>query len=290
VLAGAVMAMLGLLAGLAYAYYNARGDGTPDQPREAVVVVPEGFVKDDDPKTEQTEVYNKQRYSRIRYRLAGTGPLVFLLIPHTKAQNLPAFYISQDKVTRGQFAAMLANPRFEQLLKKYDKHSQDGQWSTLKRTWEKPGWNDPAKAQYPVLDITPTEAHCFAECLGGRLPLAQQWDKAGGCFDNRRFPCDEQQWKQRKDYEPVGSSLADESLFHCRDMSGNGREWVRDVFPQGSNRFVPLEDPRPEDWVERRGNSPKSPVPFCFDQIPNESRPYDTAQPDTGFRVVVEID
>ena len=30
---------------------------------------------------------------------------------------------------------------------------------------------------------------------------------------------------------PVGSRAKDISLYGCRDMAGNCREWTRDVFP-----------------------------------------------------------
>jgi hypothetical protein len=256
--------------------------------------LPPGFVKDPDPATKAEDVYGKPRYSRIRYLLPDADPLVFLLIQHTARPSLSAFYIGRDKVSRGQFAAMLKNPRMQELLQKYDlKEKVNGRlWSPVQRMWERPEWQAKwADARLPMTDVTPTEAYCFAACLGGDLSTAMQWDKAGGRYDGKVAPCDEKQWRQRPEWEPVGNSSADTSIFGCTDMSGNGREWVRDVDCNGVTKFVPLQKPMPEYRVDRRGNSLASKDPFLFKEIDAnpDNRPYGAALEDTGFRVVVEI-
>jgi serine/threonine protein kinase len=255
-------------------------------------VLPQGFRKDNDPSTKVVTIAGKGRYTHIVFPFAGADPLVFLLMSPTREPNLPAFYISKDKVTRGQFMALLQDPRMEDLLRSFE-HKAEGQGLMLvRRNWRHVAWTDD-RPQLPMTNVTPTEAHCFAACLGGKLPTAAQWDKAGGRFEDppAKAPCDVDNWTQRKEWEPVGSSPADTSILGCTDMSGNGREWVRSIVSEGNDRTVPMETPTPEDNVMRRGNAPQSPKPFYFNAIRSHplDRPYDSSEEDTGFRVVVEV-
>jgi serine/threonine protein kinase len=246
-----------------------------------------GCHKDSDPQTTVVEVYGKRRYSRIVHPLPNAEPLVFLLMPHTPSQNLPAFYILRDKVTFEQFDAVLKDPRMDQLLQRHEVKS--GDWSTLKRKWENPNWYNPSQARHPVVGVTPTEAHCFAVFVGGLLPTGKQWDKAGGRWDDAKFACDEPAWQPRTKFEDVGVCKADESLFHCRDMCGNGYEWLRDVFPEGKSRYVPLKEPVPEERVERRSGPPEQDSEAFGFPPAALSLNYDAAPDNTGFRVVIEI-
>ena len=48
------------------------------------------------------------------------------------------------------------------------------------------GVQGPEKGRLPVFRVTVTEAHCFAEWLGGRLPKVRQWRKAAGEGEDTR--------------------------------------------------------------------------------------------------------
>jgi hypothetical protein len=267
--------------------------------------LPDGFDRYEDAETVVKKVYDKDCYSRIRYgKLEGVVPLVFILIEHDSRQNLPAFYVLRDKVSREQFAAAL--PRLRELLPKFVVRKLDeGQpWSNVKRRWEQTwlrnGIRDP---KYPATDVTPTEAHCFAQCLGPacRLPTGKEWDKSGGRYDGQEAPFDLSLWHQKGpaldmaihlpkgQFRNVGECKEDVSFFRCRDMGGNGFEWTCDVLDKESEH-VPLPDPGPGYWVHRRGQRPNAPEPFLF---PKEPTPllwaYGESSDDIGFRVVLPI-
>jgi hypothetical protein len=295
-----------LLVGSLLAFFLApsREPAADVQGPAALPWLPADFKKDDE--AELRKVYDKECYTRIRQgKLEGSGPLVFLLIEHDVEQNLPAFYILRDKVSRDQF--VVRQLRMQPLLSRYQVRKKDGgqEWQTVRRqwqqTWLRDGLRDPS---YPATDVTPTEAHCFAECLapGGRLPTGKEWDKAGGRYDRQEAPFDVSLWQQkgpgidmaiglpRGQFRPVGQSRDDMSLFSgCRDMGGNGYEWTCDVLDK-ENEKVPLADPGPGYWVHRRGQRPSAPEPFVFPKEPAPLlRPYGEAPGDTGFRVVIPI-
>jgi serine/threonine protein kinase len=224
--------------------------------------LPPGCVKDDDPATAIEVVYNRRLYNRIRYDIPGAEPLRFVLMKPNENKDLLPFYFGTDKVTRGQFAAVLKNnPRMEELLQQFDRPREVGgqKLRPIKRKWAA-DLDDPTRAALPMTDVTPTEAHSFAVCVGGQLPTEDQWDKGMGRWNG------------------------------VRDMPGNGLEWVANICSEGEVRLVPLGFPGPDDRVVRRGNPHNAPRPARFE--PPEpcyrNAAYDTAD-DTGFRVVLTI-
>ena len=89
---------------------------------------------------------------------------------------------------------------------------------------------------------------------------------------------------------PVGTAPRDVSVFGCRDMAGNGREWTRTVAtgdPDHEDAVVvfPLGIVTP---LRLRGHSYLDTDPYLFEQRePDEKKSGDTGF-DVGFRVVLE--
>jgi tRNA A-37 threonylcarbamoyl transferase component Bud32 len=298
----AVLAVLGLAALLVYSLLKSSAVPSNGGPVEAALWLPPGgYEKDDDPQTRIVEVYGRSCSTRIRRTLDGADPLVFVLIERARPSDPAPFYILRDKVSNEQFAAVLADPRMEQLLQKYS--ARPNGW-TVKRTWRQLAGvaGGLARAKKPQVGVTPTEAHCFAETLGGRLPRGIEWDKAGGAFDGEKFPFKKwREWQPKDggiavtapdqerlaDFQPVGQSANDEGIFGCRDMAGNGFEWTCDVAEQEG--LVPLDSPDPNDTVQRRSHPPSYREPFRFPARPL-GLAYGEASPNTGFRIVLPID
>jgi hypothetical protein len=240
-------------------------------------------------------------YDRIAVERGGLR-VPFLLIPQGPADNEPSsFYIMEDKVSNelfGQFARAtdLKNSRWEQGATAGDKDL------------------GVANGRLPVMRVTVAEAHQCARWLGGWLPTTQQWDKAAGLYEPD--PGDGpflQPWRRgepgiavgRRAEGPleVGTADKDRSRFHCRDMAGNGYEWTRDLY--NGRRPVPLERPTDTDEVNCRSQSYRADQPFQFKDVKNNFPfylvPYlETdkavkaqyplkAEPDVGFRVVLEL-
>jgi hypothetical protein len=232
---------------------------------------------------------------RIVYTgLPGAGPIEFVLVPRTTpGKGLASFYITRDKVTNKQYEAGMADARLQAALAKMKKEDPDavpGRWREGTMSKGKP---DRPAEKLPVTMVTALEAHLFAARLGGQLPTGEQWDKAGGLYDDNR-----PEGPYRKKFQPpagrgpvpAGWDQDDESEFGCRGMSATGREFTQDVLDVVKTRFPQEVLGKKELGVRLRGRSFDDGVPFRFEmarQFP-ESLEYWMPNSDVGFRVVVE--
>jgi serine/threonine protein kinase len=228
-------------------------------------------------------------YPRTIERVVDGESVIALLIPQEHFDDPAPFYMMRDKV-------------WEKLFERY-----------ARETGRKPEpddkWRTDGGDRLPVLYLTGYEAQAFAEWLGGKghgfLPTPAQWDQAagknrksgrGGPFiegtarTKTQIQDASREWKPGDPpptiavgFEmplPVGLATADISPFGCRDMSGNGEERTR----------LPPQDPKnPDIWIEVRGQAFKKNEPYTFKNGGNDVAPFDSPEPDIGFRVVIEI-
>jgi formylglycine-generating enzyme required for sulfatase activity len=240
------------------------------------------------------DLYKKRYYERIVKTFDDGLEAEFVCIPKTETQlndNLPdpeSFYIMVDKVS-------------VELFHKFAKHVG------LSEDWKSK--NDPNNAKLPVMGSTAKEAYEFAQKMignKGNLPKQIQWDKATGYYlkdkkENPEGPF-RGHWNEQ---EPLsigvsprpstvrarpmqnGEAKDDNSLYGCRDLAGNGREWLREVVGRKDHFVSEVED---NEWVVLRGKSFKAPKPFLFaDDIERpDSEKYPSRRPDIGFRVVID--
>jgi formylglycine-generating enzyme required for sulfatase activity len=228
-------------------------------------------------------------------------PATFVLIKPRIAADPPAFYMQVDKVTNAQFAAALKQKEMQSLLAEFKDRAK---WAVPQNWLEKGPWqqrlNDPEAAQLPVMKVSAAEAHCFAKWLAsefGELPTAQQWDKAGGKFDDALGPFkvdwDESDAENRQKPFPVGTRERDQSSYGCRDMALNGKEWTRTIIDPPGRGFFPPMDLQSSDFLEVRGLSFRASRPYRFKPRPGVRQsdegmePCDKAGEDLGFRVVI---
>jgi serine/threonine protein kinase len=234
-------------------------------------------------------------YKRIRRPLNEKTAVEFVLIPlkqkdlRTDApiKYLRTFYISRFKISREQFQFFA-----EQSLKKV----KDDKWK-----------NHADDGHMPVREVTVTDAHAFAEWLGGWLPSRAEWDKAAGRYHPARGEGPYiGRWKDKKRpriaiglEKPLvmdsDATKDDESVYGCRDMAGNGSEWTRTTSIKDKDVPLPVQEVFGDEYVYLRGKSFKESNPLTF-----ESLEYDESQKHfptedykktafyIGFRVVLE--
>src|SRR5262249_26568356 len=133
-------------------------------------------------------------------------------------------YISRDKITRGQFAAYLAQYPNRVPGERWKLHADDHE-------------------QVPVRNVTAEEAYKFAIWLGGHLPTLEQWDKAAGRYRRLRLKGPYQGPRVAVELErpcrvDAPEDADDESVYHCRGMAGNGFEWTRN---STKGKMIPLQ-------------------------------------------------
>jgi serine/threonine protein kinase len=272
----------------------------PEPPRPDL---PPHFVADTDPLDDPpvTRVGGRFLAKQIAHVLPDGTRVVFRLVPKENPDDIDTFYIMRDKVSVGLFRKFAEDQEY---FRTHPKAVRPG------GLWKKPlplpkNSAPPPRDDVPVFNVTWAEANSFAHWLGGELPVARrQWDRAGGRYGPGQHDgpylkswTAEKDKKHdkiavgRKDLGPmaVGAAEMDRSVFGCRDMGGNGREWTRSVWQpnEGTDEALVPAVPNDKVLVELRGKSYNDPEPFKFNgyRFPLPATEYDE---ETGFRVVLE--
>jgi serine/threonine protein kinase len=261
----------------------------------SVLFLPEGF-EPADAKDVVADNSEKKYYSRIVRQFEPNMKMEFVCIARLLNEfpdgtaDPGTYYISIDKVSVAMFR------KFAEEVK------LSNDWT--KSSIAKVAVNEFNKPMLPVMNVTVTEAYQFARKMFGErcnLPKKVQWDKAAGYYAEPRPEGPfHGHWDENtplkiavspKLDQPlnIGESKDDESLYHCRDMSGNGREWTRNVQTVPAS-FVPLENPGGNEPVIIRGKSFLDKEPFLFEMDIKEgqSANYSKRLSDVGFRVVID--
>ena len=255
----------------------------------AILYLPRGYEAAD--KQTEKDASGVSYYKRIRRQLNDREQVEFVLIPRDKPKpGIPTFYISSNKITRGQFALFVAQ-------KDTDKESKD--FAT-------------DHENMPARGVTLRDAYGFANWLGGELPSLNQWDKTTGLWHPSRGQ--DPYWEgpyRGKWGDNNGCAVAvglakplriddpgekdDVSVYGCRGMAGNGREWTRTAI----GREVSFEEIRkglPKQDMILRGKNFEWKPPLTFDGLLRQ-REHEKlfllelstlTDPDLGFRVVLE--
>jgi serine/threonine protein kinase len=278
----------------------------PEPPKVVVSWQPRGWEPED--RTDTVEDRNGRQYYRRLVREVGAQKVVVVAVRQVTPEDPPTFYITENKVWNDLYAAFMSDPKSDELLRKYS--SRPGCGVLVRNEWRKGGWApnrnpdpnqepflgvDGDRGRLPVFRVTVTEAHCFAEWLDGRLPSRRQWRKAAGeGEDPRPGPFDGDPGDamglaiNRTDGPwPVDRGARDVSIYGCRQMASNGREWTRDLDDKVS--VIPLEGMLGRRSAYQQGQSYLSQKPLTF-QAMSDPRVGDCTEPsfEVTFRIVLE--
>jgi hypothetical protein len=245
-------------------------------------------------------------YKRLVHHMDGVDlPLVLVGVPRNLPGDPETFYIMENKVWNELFALFMADPESKRLFKKY--LERPGFKDLARNEWQKGGFaaNKPLfgvdgddKRKLPVFRATVTEAHCFAEWMGGQLPTQQQWRKAAGWDEGGRVGPFEGDPKDLNGLAlglqegpwPVDRGTRDVSIYGCRQMASNGYEWTRDLEGPGG-KTIPLDQITLAPFVILEGQSYLTDKPLTsFQDLrarPNSTRCTE-AKSDISFRIVLE--
>jgi hypothetical protein len=290
---------------------SVRAEADGPEPREfeiAVTVEPSYWNSEWEKPTNDVmiDVHNRRHYKRIEVVRGGIH-VPFVLVPQeTKgAEESPTFYIMEAKVWNALYRRFAEEKPKEagDSWKKGGRREQDGKMIDMTDLDD----------GLPALRMKVSEAYNCAKWMGGNLPTLKQWDKASGFLKKKangpyRIPegradgPDGPDWKpdeiglnrSKAGPMPVGKATYDESTYGCRDMAANGLEWTRNLAGADAG-FVPLErNPDADDVVLLRGMRYAAQIPWLYryvlDRDQRKSWHYTETDPETGFRVVIELD
>lgn len=250
-------------------------------------------------------------FQQLVHYVPGVGgqpqKIVIVAVPQTVPSDPPTFYAMKNKVWNDLYAAFMADPESKRLFKKYSSRSGCQELVHDERAWRQGGYAEGKKSfgvegekgKLPVFRVTVTEAHCFAEWLGGLLPTRQQWRKAAGWDeDERTGPFDGDPHDTtglalglKEGPRPVEWGDRDISIYGCRQMASNGYEWTRtlaDEAPDGKS--IPLLHMTAPRYVVYEGQTYLSSEPLTFQAMASKPNSISCkeARSDISFRIVLE--
>ncbi len=257
--------------------------------RFTIVYLPIGFHEANPSTDLEADGRGIGYYKRIECVREGLAPIPFVLIPQSPKPNLPTFYIMEHKVSLGQF-------------REFVKRNPDKVSKERPAPWERGPGQD---SQHPVLDVRVWEAQAFAEWLKGNLPTLNQWNKAAGFYEQKWEGPYRGKWEKGKSRIAIAltapmhlEETADDvcERYGCRDMAGNGQEWVRTLYTEDDLvDFIPREGKAPGKPILLRGRSFGDSRPFSYEKMKNpldDSASFNKIESEhnyrPGFRAVVE--
>jgi serine/threonine protein kinase len=287
-----------------------RPSDQPEPPKVEAIWQPHGWEPEANTK-DLVEDRNGHRYYRRLVHEVGGQKVVMLAVPQKAPDDPRTFYIMENKVWNGLYAVFIADPAAEKLLRNYS--SRPGCDTLVQRNWRdewrKGGYApkinpDPSRGalsgvkdgdHLPVFRVTVTEAHAFAVWLSGLLPSKKQWRKAAGVGEDDRtgpFDSGDMAIGQKRGPWPVEKGIGDRSIYDCRQMASNGKEWTRGLADKAANEKaeIPLEEMIGIRKVVVQGQSYLSGEPLTFQALMQEPEVKDctAADPEVTFRVVLE--
>ena len=178
--------------------------------------------------------------------------------PH-RTVHLDAFWIDRTEVTNGMYALCVLEGGCSPPSLTY----------TLTR---QAYYDDLSFAEYPVVNVTWSQATDYCNWAGRRLPTEAEWEKAARGTDGRLYPwgndaptCDLLRFGNpgpgltscEEDTARVGSFAQGASPYGVMDLSGNVWEWTADWYApdtyQSDSFENPLGPPSGETKVLRGG-------------------------------------
>ncbi len=202
-----------------------------------------------------------------------------------------AFYLDRDEVTAADFARfLLALP-----LALREEH--------LPADWTFGEKGEPlfpsGQGRDPVTGISWISANRYAEWRGKRLPTEDEWLTAALGRSGRKYPHGDRMSGSEVNFlgsltheaQPAAAFLEDVTPLGVRGMSGNVREWTRDLYVESGsrNRATSVREPGPTTLAVVKGGSFQDSAESCRSLFRWLFPAMDARLPYIGFRCAQDV-
>lgn len=153
--------------------------------------------------------------------------------------TLDAYWIDQTEITNGQYMKCVASGSCSAPASDVS-HNRIGYYGSEKF------------ADFPVINVTWTQAKDYCAWAGRALPTEAQWEKAARGTDGRTYPWGEAVptyqllnffHPKRQDTVKTGSYPDGASVYGALDMAGNVWEWTADWYEEDYYKTSPDTNP-----------------------------------------------
>ena len=248
-----------------------------------------------------TALKQLQKEELARLAVQGTqAPKGMVLIPGGTFQRGADDGLPNSRPMRSLYVSSFWIDQYEVTNKQYHQCVQAGVCSPPKA---REAFDNPDRAQHPVMNITWLQARTYCHWTGQRLPTEAEWEKAARGIDGRRYSWGNQEdplrdWLNPHENGmnghgtlPVGSLSDNSSPYGVVDLVGNVWEWVNDWYAKDYYNLAPSRNPqgpiRGSFRVLRGGDWSQSPL-----ELQTSYRGWDEMTywaPKLGFRCAADI-
>ena len=161
-------------------------------------------------------------------------------LPSAMSDSRPAHRVELDTYWIDQYE--VTNAQYRDFVKRTN--------HAIPKYWQESGGYPNGRDDYPVVEVSWSDADTYCRFSGKRLPTEAEWEKAARGIEQRLYPWGDE-WDASRanvaradgELQAVGSYASGRSLYGVDDLAGNVWEWVNDWYDPEYYASSPMHAP-----------------------------------------------